>query len=116
MFRNDRLAACLLLVIFVIFPIQLPLLSCEVNENNYNVEKVLIFLHLQDSFAACSNYFAPTVKFDFGQQRVIPLHFMKLVNWSLSALNQEQVETQNRRAPIPLSSIPVYIIVRVLRN
>ena len=116
MVRNERLAACLLLVIFVIFSIQIPLLSCEANENSHNASKALIVLHLQDSLVACSNYCAPTVKFDFGQHRVIPLHFLKLVNWSLSAFNHEQVKTPNRISSFPLFSVPVYIIARVLRN
>ena len=114
-FINERLAAYLLLSMFVIFSIQMPLLSSETIENNNKTEKALIVLG--ERLAANKNYCAaPTVKFDLGQYRsTVSLYFLKFLNWSLLAINREHGIT-NRLSSVSISSVPVYITVRVLRN
>ena len=113
-FINERLAAYLLLAMFVIFSIQMPLLSSETVENSHKTEKTQIVL--DERLAANSNYCAaPAVKYDLGQHRTVSLYFLKTINWSLLALSREHGIT-NRLSPVAVSSAPLYITVRVLRN
>ncbi|MDR1154467.1 MAG: hypothetical protein LBL04_07130 [Bacteroidales bacterium] len=109
-----RLAAYLLLVIFMSFSIQLPLLNKEVHENDHITEQILI--GLQESITANSIYQAPTFKYDFGQHRVA-LYFHKLLKWSLFCFNSESgtIQKPTARDTFPLSTIPAYILDRVLR-
>jgi hypothetical protein len=114
--KNDRLklVAYLLLVVFMSFSIQLPLLNKEVHENDHITEQILI--GLQESITANSIYQAPTFKYDFGQYRVV-LYFHKLINWSLFCFSNESgtLQKPTTGGTFPLSTIPTYILDRVLR-
>jgi len=109
-----RMTAILLLALFAFFSIQLPLLSCEANENMITNGKPLILQ--QDYLLSISRYYAAnTLKFDFGKHRIISFLFLKLENWILIAYSQKY-EITERLFSLPFSSVPIYILVRVLRN
>ena len=111
---TERLTASLLLALFMVFSIELPFLCCEVNENNPNTGKLLI---LQPEYlASISNYSAPTTpKIDFGKYRISSFHLLNFVNCPLLVYSQNHY-TSNRLSFVPIASVPVYLLVRVLRN
>jgi len=109
-----QMTAILLLVLFVIFSIQLPLLSYEANENTATNGKQLILQ--QDYLVSISSYYAAnTLKFDFGKHRISSFLFLKLENWTLIAYSRKY-EITERLFLLPFSSVPIYILVQVLRN
>ena len=112
--KNERLIAYMLLVIFVCVSIQLPLLNQEVYKNDHITGYVLV--GLQESINANSIYKAPTLKFGFGQYKVVS-YFHRLLNVSLFCFNRNPEILQKLLAGsnFPRSSIPSYIFDRVLR-
>ncbi len=108
------MAACWLLLLFVVFSIQLPLLNTEVYKD-YISDHVLV--DLQESITTSSVYHAPFTKYDFGQHRSIVIHLHKPATWSLSSVNdlQEMIQKQLAETIFPQSTIPSYLFDRVLR-
>ncbi len=113
--KNARRIAWLLLVLFIAFSIQLPLVDREVYKNDQTAGAVLI--DMQDCLAANSVYQAPMAKSDIGQHRTIVTLFFK-TGYSLVpglGCESEIMQKQPVEKIFPLSTIPVYLFDRILR-
>jgi hypothetical protein len=110
--KNNNLIAILLL--FVFFSIQFPLVNIEKVERYFNEEQILV--DLRENMFANSFYFAATFKCDFGKYPSFH-YFHKFVNRSLLVFNRTSLTLQKISAEtlFSQSKIPVYIFVRILR-
>ncbi len=113
--KNNRLTAWLLLILFVCFSIQIPILSTEVRETGQMTE--LAWANLEDCIAGNSIYQAPVVKHDIGQHRVIMIYCIKSGGLLIPGLNQESetILKQPTETFFPTAVIPAYLFERVLR-
>ena len=108
---NNKLAAWLLLALFVAFSIHTSLFQKEVYENMHAAEHVLI----AECIEANSIYQHPVVKYDTGQHRFVVL-FLKFAYYASTILNNEpEIKRKQSAGFFPLPIIPTYLFDCVLR-
>ena len=111
--RRDKLAAWMLLALFLSFSTTPSLLSMEFHENAPNKHTAVGMLEYLITY---NTYQLPVMKYDFGKQRVLT------VSWVVSNVSRNNILYENDALQQPAvfahfmpADIPAYLFTHVLR-